>query len=60
MTAELEEWVSPANETYQNVHVFVRPNYEACDTLYLSKSKGLLRYVPNPKDNAQEWYLLPE
>lgn len=60
MTAELEEWVSPANETYQNVHVFVRPNYEACDTLFLSKSKGLLRYAPNPKDNAQEWYLLPE
>ena len=60
MTAELEEWVSPANETYQNVHVFVRPNYETCDTLYLSKSKGLLRYAPNSKDNAQEWYLLSE
>ena len=60
MTAELGEWVSPANETYQNVHVFVRPNYETCDTLYLSKSKGLLRYAPNSKDNAQEWYLLSE
>ena len=60
MTAEFEEWVSPANETYQNVHVFVRPNYETCDTLYLSKSKGLLRYAPNSKDNAQEWYLLSE
>ena len=60
MTAKLEEWVSPTNETYQNVHVFVRPNHEACDTLYLSKSKGLLRYAPNPKDNAQEWCLLPE
>lgn len=60
MTAELEEWVSPANETYQNVHVFIRPNHGNLDTLYLSKSKGLLRYAPNPEDNAEEWYLLPE
>ena len=60
MAGELEEWISPENETYQNVHVFVRPNYETCDTLYLSKSKGLLRYAPNSKDNAQEWYLLSE
>lgn len=53
----LNQWTSPTGETFENVAV--QTNGE--DSIYLSKSKGLLRYAPDPeKSNAEEWLLLPE
>lgn len=53
----VHRWISPSGMVFEDVSILSTEK----DTLYLSKSKGLLRYAPNPEvSNYEEWLLLPE